>query len=258
MHAQGAGVSYQDGLAIVTGIVGIAAGKVLNKGLLIAYMFLAIICGILFAIAVPAFGLVVATCETGSAFINALCQNAAGEPYCCGACEQNTCGGAGCVWRGSYTTAKCVVPAGAPESADVPRRCDYDCCNEFNAVNPSIYWKYETVEAGCSTGLDGQRFSSAHGQGTCERDSDVDNRDQCSYNSFSKEYTNRAVDRDISGLTYANTGCHVDNVDVGICEYTLFIWITIFVTLGLSIAGSVMGCCVVCCKNDQLGDDDSG
>lgn len=257
MHAQGQSVSYQDALAIVTGIVGIAAGKVSNKGLLIAYMILGVICAIVFAIAVPAFGLVASTCEAGTALINMLCQNAAGEPYCCSACEQNTCGGAGCMWRGSYTTASCVIPPGETLSADVPEPCDYFCCQHL-AMNghPSVYWKFETIKAGCETGFDGKVPNPAHGQGDCETESHVTLRDQCTFDPFSKEYTNYDMDYGISGVTYANTGCHIDNMDTGICDYTLFIWITILVTLGLSIAGSVMGCCVVCCKNDQLGDDD--
>lgn len=46
--------------------------------------------------------------------------------------------------------------------------------------------------------------------------------------------------------TYANEGCHVDTEGGGsewALRGTALIWIAIFVTLGLSIAGSVMGCC---------------
>ena len=30
--------------------------------------------------------------------------------------------------------------------------------------------------------------------------------------------------------------------DMGLCDYTTLIWITILITLGVSIAGLVMGC----------------
>jgi hypothetical protein len=243
-----------DTLAIGTGILGIAAGKMLNKGLLIAYMVLGIICALWFAAAIPLFTAATVVCGAVNDVVDGACQNAAGEPYCCFACDVDTCGGAGCMWQGPYTDGYCHVPAGAPE---VESPCDKNCCDDLNAGNPDIYWSSSENSATCAIGTDGRALSSAHGQGTCETDADVTSKDQCSVESDT--YSNKQTELS-AGATYANTGCHVDDADTGICEYTFLIWITIFVTLGLSIAGSVMGCCVVCCGNDQLsgGGDDSG
>ena len=114
-----------DALAVVTGILGIAAGKMLNKGLLIAYMVLGIICALWFAAAIPLFSAATLVCGAVNDVVDGACQNAAGEPYCCFACDVDTCGGAGCMWQGPYTDGYCYVPAGAPE---VESPCDKNCC----------------------------------------------------------------------------------------------------------------------------------
>ena len=243
-----------DWIAIVTGSVGIAAGKQLNKGYLIAYLILGIICALYATISVAGFKVFVAGCGVANEFVDLTCQNAAGEPFCCSACDVGTCGGAGCMWQGPYTDGTCFGPV-APE---VARPCDKDCCDELNAANPDIYWISSANPATCAIGVSGRAPSSGHGQGTCETDADVTSKDQCS--QFGGTYSNKATELS-AGATYANTGCHKDNTDLGRCDYTTFIWISIFLTIGLSIAGSVMGCCVVCCNKDggdKDGGDDSG
>ena len=253
-HAQGADVGLADLLAIATGVIGIAAGKMLNKGLLVAYMVCGILTALVFALAVPAFTLLAASCGMGKSMLDDLCQNGAGEASCCHACNDlTTCGGAACMWVPAYTDSYCRASAGEA----VPSPCDKVCCEALTAGNPNIQWVSEPQGAGCNHGIDGYVVSSLNGQGTCETDADVTSKSQCTLTSFDT-YTNRAT-TEPSPNTYANTGCPVDDMDTGLCEYTTFVWITIFVTLGVSIAGSVMGCCVVCCKNDQLGGgDDSG
>ena len=156
------------------------------------------------------------------------------------------------MWQGPYTDGTCY---GLDEAPEVARPCDKDCCDELNAANPNIYWGSFPSAASCATGHAGRALSSRHGQGTCETDADVTSKDQCTV--FGGTYSNKATELS-AGATYANTGCHKDNTDLGLCDlrYTTFIWISIFLTLCLSIAGSVMGCCVVCCNKD--GGDDSG
>lgn len=336
-----------DAMAIVTGIVGIVAGKMLNKRLLISYMILGIICALVFwaATVSPTYHFGRTPCYAHGNY--GRCNNEHGA-YCCAACDPGTCGGAGCMWQEPYTTGRCEVPRfmrefNVPRSglqvvsdrpslleainlrnaceeiaetngcvaicntalAHVPRDwaanytcvgpvrpCDKDCCDALKdaaVVNPALNpkpsrtncdsppcdwfnWKRVAREATCATGTDGKALSSAHGLGTCETDDDVTSKDECTVSSTevlvrlssTEVYTTYWYSNNgtvlSAGATYTNNGCHAENLDTGaLCEHKIFIWITMFVTLGLSIAGSVMGCCVVCCKNDQLsGGDDSG
>eukprot|EP01043_Picozoa_sp_COSAG02_P102663 COSAG02_NODE_38679_length_426_cov_0.883792_1_plen_72_part_01 len=70
-------------LAIVTGGLGIAAGKMQNKGLLIAYMVLAILTALWFAAGIGPFTLLAGACGAVNDLVEGACVNAAGEQYCC-------------------------------------------------------------------------------------------------------------------------------------------------------------------------------
>merc|ERR1711939_1140863 len=232
-RAQGESPGLGDMFALITGGLGIGAGKMMNKGLLIAYMVTCIITAIWFALAIAPFGLLAAGCSVVNDIVDAACQNSAGESYCCFACTEALCSGteAGCLWVPSYTTASCNLNNVA--AADVPddtSDCDKDCCDAIT----------------------GKAIGDGHGEGVCQTNDDVATLDQCDavFGSYSNDYFTYDGDD-----TYTNAGCHQDTegggADTsGLCDYTTIIWITIFVTLAVSIAGSVMGCCVVCCGND--------
>lgn len=245
-----------DVLAIVTGGLGIAAGKMQNKGLLIAYMVLAILTALWFAAGIVPFTALTAGCGVVNDLVEGACVNAAGEQYCCFACTQTDCGGNGCLWVPGYTEGYCSPPEGEL-AADLPDPCDKTCCDSTDGAN----WVTSEKNAGCRDGSSEQMVGASHGQGTCLTSDDVTTKDQCdvTFGTYSNLYI-----VDTGGpATYSNAGCHVDTegggADSGLCDYTGIIWITIFITLGVAIAGSVMGCCVVCCGNDELGGgDDSG
>lgn len=241
-------------IAIVAGALGIAAGKTSNKGLLIAYMVLAIITAIYFALAIGTFGALTLTCSAVNDLVDAACTNDAGESYCCFACTEAMCEGqGGCLWVPEYTDGSCVSDDNSPLPSDP---CDKDCCDAAVGTR----WEVTVQTAGCRVGLDGQAIGAGHGTGTCQTASDVTNSDQCDVDLFGT-YSNSYITSG-GASTFANTGCHAETegggADTGLCDYTTLIWITILVTLGTAIAGSVMGCCVVCCGNDGSDDSDSG
>jgi len=248
---QGESLALGDILAIGTGAIGIAAGKMQNKALLIAYMVLAIITALWFGAGILPFSVLTSLCGTVNDLVDATCTNDAGEPYCCYACTESTCPTTGCMWVPEYTTGSCQ----ADEGVTLPTPCDKQCCETTLGAS----WSPTVMQAACQQGSPGQMVGSGHGEGTCELTNDVVTKDQCSV--MFGTYSNENILSTGGPASYSNAGCHKDTegggADSGLCDYTTFIWLTIFITLATAIAGSVMGCCVVCCGNDQLGEGDS-
>jgi hypothetical protein len=205
---------------------------------------------------------------------------------CCFGCTTTgDCTGKGCEWVAEYSKISCNCNC---EEKDQVNCNDQTDGSHANCVCPSVFADESTCDA-AQTGANAAYFGGTGWtcttttiKATCDRGTAGETFDKDKPNcaaiaapgtgtaSDGKVTCNTMKSQDVSGKTWANTGCPnkgvvaTDGDEDGAdgshyCEYSGIANMLVFLHLGVVIAVSVGGCCVVCCgKGPDDGDDDDG